>query len=195
MNFFGGNLESARKDAEESLALHRSLGDTLEITNAISTLAQILVAEGDVDAVEPLAREALETTRELGSVRIEHFAHHFLGDCALIRGDPAGAAPHYRRSLETAVEIGDRVEIFTELQGVAMALAGLGQLDLAARLGGAAEAGLESLGVDLSGVAFWFELLERYLGPAKAEQDSEWTAGRQLDLEQAVELGLAPEQP
>ncbi len=192
-NFFGGNLESAREDAEESLALHRSLGDTLEITSAIATLAQILVAEGDVDAVEPLAREALETTRELGSVRIEHFAHHFLGDCALIRGDSAGAAPHYRRSLETAVEIGDRVEIFTELQGVAMSLAGLRRLDLAARLGGAAEAGFESLGVDLSGVAFWVELLERYLGPAQTQQVSEWNAGRLLDLEQAVELALAAE--
>ncbi|TML51870.1 MAG: hypothetical protein E6G15_11935, partial [Actinobacteria bacterium] len=192
-NFFGGDLASARKDAEESLALHRSLGDPLEITNAISTLAQILVAEGDVNAVEPLAREALETTRELGSVRIEHFAHHFLGDCALIRGEPAGAAPHYRRSLETAVEIGDRVEIFTELQGVAMALAGLGRLEPAARLGGAAEAGFESLGADLSGIAFWTELLERYLGPAKTQQDSEWNAGRRLDLEQAVELALRPE--
>jgi hypothetical protein len=59
-------------------------------------------------------------------------------------------------------------------------------------LDGAAQAGLESLGVDLSGIAFWVELLNRYLGPARAELgDEHWNAGRELDLQQAVELALS----
>jgi predicted ATPase/class 3 adenylate cyclase len=194
-SFIGGDLQVARRDAEGGLELRRELGDPGAVNAAIGTLGQILVAEGDVERAEPLAREAVASSRELGDARTEHFAHHYLGDCALIRGDAEAAEPHYRRGLELAVEIGDRVEICTELQGMAMATAGIGQAERALRLGGAAEAGFESLGVDLSGIAFWVELLERYLGAARAslraEGDAAWEAGRQLDVEHAVELALS----
>jgi hypothetical protein len=73
-----------------------------------------------------------------------------------------------------------------------MTAAGIGQTELGLQLDGAAQAGLESLGVDLSGIAFWVELLNRYLGPARAELgDEHWNAGRELDLQQAVELALS----
>jgi predicted ATPase/class 3 adenylate cyclase len=191
--FLRGDNAAARAAAEESLSLTRTIGHEHGVVSCISMLTQILVAEGDIQSAEPLAREALAASRELGSVRIEHFAHHYLGDCSLIGGDAESALPHYRRSLETAVEIGDRVEVFTELQGVAMSLAGIGRADVALRLGGAAEEGFESLGVDLSGITFWMELLERYLGPARAQLgEDDWNAGRQLDEDQAVALAMAP---
>ncbi len=191
-HFIAGNLPSARRYAEQGLSLQRSVGGEAAIAVFIATLTQILVAEGDVDQAEPLAREVLAGALELGSTRNEHFGHHYLGDCALLRGDAAAAAPHYQRSLETAVSLGDRVEVYTELQGVAMSLAGLGETQRALRLGGSAEGGFESLGVDLSGITFWVELLERYLGPARAELgDNDWNDGRRLDLEQAVELALS----
>jgi len=39
-----------------------------------------------LDAVEPMAREALRDAERQGDVRSEHFAHHFLADYPLIRG-------------------------------------------------------------------------------------------------------------
>jgi hypothetical protein len=159
----------------------------------MATLTQILVAEGDVDRAEPLALEALDQADH--SARIEHFAHHYLGDCALIRGDPAAAQPHYRLSLEAAVELADRVETCFELQGLAMAAAGQGDPAYALRVAGAAESEVESLGADFSGIHFWVELLDRYLGPARAElgaaAESEWVAGRALSLDEAVRLAMA----
>jgi tetratricopeptide (TPR) repeat protein len=191
-HFVAGDLAPARRRAEEGLSLRRSLPDEQAVASFILMLTQILVAEGDIDQAELLAREMLAGALELGSTRNEHFARHYLGDCALMRGEPAAAEPQYRRSLETAVSLGDRVEVYTELQGVAMSLAGVGETQRALRLGGSAEAGFESLGVDLSGVAFWVELLDRYLGPARAELgDDDWSEGRGLDLEQAVELALS----
>jgi predicted ATPase/class 3 adenylate cyclase len=191
-HFVAGDLAPARRRAEEGLSLQRSLPDERAVASFILMLTQILVAEGDIDQAEPLAREMLAGALELGSTRNEHFARHYLGDCALMRGEAAAAEPQYRRSLETAVSLGDRVEVYTELQGVAMSLAGVGETQRALRLGGSAEAGFESLGVDLSGIAFWVELLDRYLGPARAEfGDDDWNEGRGLDLEQAVELALS----
>jgi predicted ATPase/class 3 adenylate cyclase len=193
-HFLAGELEPARRAAEEALALERKLGDPARVLILVSTLTQILVAEGDVDRAEPLALEALEEGGPR-SDRVAHFAHHYLGDCALIRGDPAAAEPHYRQSLDLAVELGDRVEICFELQGLAMAAAGQGDPAHALRVAGAADSEVESLGADFSRIRFWVELLERYLGPARTElgavAEGQRAAGRKLSLEDAVRLALS----
>jgi predicted ATPase/class 3 adenylate cyclase len=64
-HFIAGDLPPARRDAEEALALFRELEDPGYVNVGIGTLGQILVAEGDVDRAEPLAREAVESSREL----------------------------------------------------------------------------------------------------------------------------------
>ena len=46
---------------------------------------------GELDIVEPMAREALADAKRQRDLRSEHFAHHFLADCPLIRGDAATA--------------------------------------------------------------------------------------------------------
>ena len=55
-----------------------------------------------------------------------------------------------------------------EVQGVAMSKAARGQPATAVRLAGAAQAELDGLGADVSGVRFWSELQQRFLGPARA---------------------------
>jgi predicted ATPase/class 3 adenylate cyclase len=192
--FFAGEDAQARRYAERALTLQRKLGGVLQVIEVMSMLTQILVAEGDVEHAEPLAREVLEQARQLDSVRIEHFAEHYLGDCALIRGEPRAAWPHYRRSLETAVELGDRLEICFELQGLAMAAAGEGDLEYALRIAGAADGEVGSLGADISGISFWVELLDRYIDPARAELGPEaevaWAEGCAFSLDEAVRLAL-----
>ncbi len=70
------------------------------------------------------------------------------------------------------MELGDRAETAVEVQGVAMSLAGMEQAARALRLGGAAAAELDAVGVDMSGVAFWTALLERFYGLARADSVS-----------------------
>ncbi len=180
---------------EESLELQRSVGDPFLVNRAQIGLLQVLVSIGELDPVERLAQESLELSQQLGDLRSEHFAVHFLADCALIRGDCDAAEERYRRSLELAVELRDRSETAVELQGVAMASAGLSQPQRALRLAGSAQAELDALGIDLSGMQFWSALHERYLGQAREElgpevADEAWEEGRRLGLERAIDEAL-----
>ncbi len=185
----------ARRLMEEGHRLQQAGGDPLLVGRARVGLMQVLVGLGELDLVEPMAREALSEARQIHDLRSEHFAHHFLADCALIRGDCASALPQYRRALALAVELGDRAETSSEIQGVAMTLAGCGHPARALRLAGAAVAEFEALAIDFSGITFWSALLKRYLGQARAElgeaaANAAWEEGRRTGFEYAIALAL-----
>ena len=192
--FFDGDNDAARRCMEESLELHRGLGNPALINRAQVGLLQMLVAQNQLEDVPRLANEAIELSRSLGDTWAEHFAYHFLADLALMQGDFEAAASWYGLSLEAAANSGDEVETCYELQGVAMASAGLGRSERALRIAGAADALLHALGVQDS-VAFWLELIERFIGMARdalgADADAAWDAGRRLDLRAAVAEALA----
>lgn len=143
----------------ESLELGRRLNDRVLVNRSQLGLLQFLVALGELESVPALCAEARELSRALGDHWAEHFADHFLADCALMQGDYATAAAHYALSLQAAVRSGDRIETCFELQGVAMASAGLGQAERALRIAGAA------------------------LG---AEAETAWQAGRRMGFEAAI---------
>ncbi len=65
----------------------------------------------------------------------------------------------------------------------------------ALRLGGAAAAELDAVAVDLSGIAFWNALLERFFGQARAAlgeaaATAAWKEGRHTGFDYAVALAL-----
>ena len=194
--FYTGDDAAARRCMEESMRIAKAVAERPLINRARIGLLQVLVAIGDLDLVESMAREALADAEHQGDLRSAHFAHHFLADCALIRGDCASAGPRYRRALELAVELGDRSETAFEIQGVAMAAAGMSLAARALRLGGAAAAEFDALGLDYTGIRFWTALLDRYLGRARAElaadaADAAWQEGRRTDLESTISEALA----
>jgi predicted ATPase/class 3 adenylate cyclase len=193
--FWANDDLAARQCMEESLELQRSYGTPLLVNRAQVGLLQVLVSMGELDVVERLCPEALSLAERLGDRRSEHLAHHYLADCALLRTDYRTAEERYRRSLELAVELGDRSETAIEIQGLAMAAAGLSRPHRALQLCGAASAELDALGVDVSGVRFWNELLDRHIGSARAalgsEAQSVWDEGRRTRLETVIEQALA----
>ena len=194
--FHSGEDVEARECMEHALRIAQAVGERALIDRARIGLLQVLVALGELDTVEPMAREALADADQRRDVRSAHFAHHFLADCALIRGEAATAAPRYRRALELAIEVADRSEMVFEVQGIAMAAAGLSMPERALTLGAAAAAEFERLGIDFSGIKFWSELLERYFGQARcasgaAEADAAWQIGRNMPFDAAVAQALA----
>ena len=131
----------------------------------------------------------------------EHFAFHFLADCALIDGECDLAEQRYRESLRAALPLGDVIETSFEVQGVAMAAAGSGDLVRGVRLAAAVEALWESLGTTYLG-----SVLERAPGALHRHRarrlwelmrDMHWSEGRELVFEDAIELalGAGPREP
>jgi len=177
---------------EQSLELRRELGDSAGETRALVGVCQVLVALGDVDRAEPMARDLLERAGD--DPRTEHFGYHFLADCALIRGDTVEAETRYRQSLQAALPLGDVIETSFEVQGVAMAVAGNGDSQRGLRLAASVEALWESLGIAIS-IPIWDALLERYLGPARDDlgehAEEVWAEGRALPFDDAVQLAAA----
>ena len=195
--FYSGDPD-ARRLMEEGLRLQQAIGDPLLVNRARIGLLQVLVGLGELDLVEPMAREALAVAERTHDVRSEHLAHHFLADCLLIRGDCGNALPQYRRSLVLAVEINDRAEIAAEVQGIAMATAGCGQPARALRLAAAAAVEFDALAIDLSGMSFWTALLDRYLGQARSAlgedaANAAWEEGQRTGFEYAIALALDAE--
>lgn len=192
-SFFSGDDDQSLRAFEQGLELRRRLGDQAGETRALTGVCQLLVAQGQVDRAETLSRDLLDMSRASGDVRSEHFALHFLADCALMRFDYPEAEERYRESLRAALALGDVVETSLEVQGVAMAAAGEGDLARAARLGAAVEALWDSLGVVID-VAFWNTLLERHIRSARTQLGPEgeaiWSEGRALAFDDAVKLAL-----
>ena len=189
--FFGGDDPAARECMEQSLRGARAVGDRALADRARIGLLQMLVGLGELDEVETMAAAALADAERARDLRSAHFAHRFLADCPLIRGDATLAAPRYRRALELAIALGDRSETAIEIQGVAMAAAGMFRPVRALTLGGAAAAELDRLGIDMSGIRFWNALLERYFAMARAAlgdaaADAAWQAGRRMSFDDAV---------
>ena len=192
--FFTGQDELARHRLEESLAIHRKLGDPLLTNRAQLGLLQVLVAVGDTESVKRLAPESLAISQSLGDGWSEHFAHHFLGDCAVMDGDMEEAERRYRLSLQAAWQSGDQVESCYELQGMAMAAAGMGNAERALRLAAAADATLRRLGVE-SLPPFWTALVDRHVAMARERlgteaADAAWAAGAHLTMPSAVDEAL-----
>jgi len=192
--FFNGHSDRSLEAFEQSVELWQKLGDESGETRALAGVCQVLVAQGDTERADVLSRELLDMSRRHRDTRSEHFAIHFLADCALMRSDFDEAEARYRESLRAALALGDVLETSLEVQGVAMAAAGKGELSRSARLGGAVEALWEARGIAVD-VPFWNALLEQHIGSARrqlgAEGEASWAEGRATAFDDAVELALA----
>ena len=156
----------------------------------------MLVALGDVERTEPLARETLAEGRAQNEPKFIHYSLHYLGDCALWRGEPEKAVRIYGDSLRVALDYGNQMEASIEMQGIAMSLAGSGKEEEALRLYGACCARNKELQTTaIDEVAFWVELRKRYLAPARervgatAAERAE-AEGRSMGWAQAVAHAL-----
>ena len=188
--FMEGNDGGALLRFEESLLLHRNSGNRRLINRALLDVCQVLVSQGQVGRARPLAIEALELGVSLNDVWAQCAAHHYLADCGLIEEDCSSAYEHYCSALKLGLEIGNAFQSATDMQGVAMALAGMSQPRRALRLYSAATAHRRELGGEFS-VPFWDALLTKYLGRAKEQLGSKASVaaleeGQRMEFQQAV---------
>src|SRR5439155_1732432 len=82
---------------EESLAIHRALGNKLGIAHSLSQLAQVLlVSQSDQARVSPLLEECLSLSREVGFKEGVAAYYCISGQLALSQGDLVTARSRLR---------------------------------------------------------------------------------------------------
>jgi tetratricopeptide (TPR) repeat protein len=178
-----GDLDGARTLYERSLAGYRELGDRIGEAGELHHLGELHRDAGNYEGAAEFLGAAVALYRELGEhVGLSH-ALHGLGDLALDRDDLEAATSSYCDALDVAQE--PRAQRYC-LAGIASVLARRERPREAATLWGAVARGDETLGTMFPSER---ERYEKDLGLLRGTP--EWTAGRELPLEDAVQHALA----
>ncbi|MGE5103985.1 MAG: ATP-binding protein, partial [Betaproteobacteria bacterium] len=114
-----GDYSAARALYEQSLALHRELGDRGGAGAVLSNLGLLAYEQGDYANARALHEESLAIDRQSGdrwgvAVSLIH-----LGSIASAQGDPGAARRLYEESLTLFREVGDRGHIANALRSLA----------------------------------------------------------------------------
>ena len=189
-----GERSRALELFQQNLELARHFGHQALVSRSLAGVCQLLVATGQFERAEPLARELHASTRDSEDVWCMCSADHYLADCAMHRRDYNLAEQHRLSALETVLTIGDVMQQTIEILGLAFTAAGLGRDEDALRLEGAVDAKWKELGVSHAP-----PLSEawrvRDLDPARARlgetrATAAFDEGRAMTWDQAIELAL-----
>jgi predicted ATPase/serine/threonine protein kinase len=193
-----GDYAAARRLIEEALAVARESNDEFGIARSLNMFGDLARIEGDDAAARPLLEEALAICRQLGN---QYAIGNILNNLAAAEygeGDYTAAYSHFAESLTMAQElgdkiVGDKIAISYALDGFGALAVRRGELDLAARLAGAAEHLRESIEYNIEPAERRFR--DAYLAPLRAVLSKEafstaFVQGRKLKLDEAVALAL-----
>ncbi|MBV9279568.1 MAG: tetratricopeptide repeat protein, partial [Chloroflexi bacterium] len=176
--------------AQESLALHRKLGDAFNVGWSLNNLAMGAFHQGDYHRADALLQEALALMLQ-GEAKAEILTNR--GLVALAREEYAQAKEQFANVLH-AGKAADMVWLtITNLDGTAMAAAGLSQAGRAARLFGAADVNHRTAGTPI--LPAIRPLYDRHVAEARSVLKEErfaavWEEGRAMSLEEAVAYAL-----
>lgn len=156
-----GNLEQARDFLEESLELTREVGDKSGITFALTNLSGIALKMGNITQAQNYLEESLKMRIDLGDKNGIAYSFLNLGEIFLMQKKYEKARKFFEESLSLRLEIRDK-------HGIAVSLLSLSEILMieekffdSARILGAAEIILKSIGMD--DATFEFIKLKRHI--------------------------------
>jgi len=195
-----GDFDRSTELFEEGLKLYRELGDKWGIGSVLSHLGIIPLSRGEYERGMWYFEEALALAREIGDRLVCSISLHNLAWVARLMGDYERAAGLYVEGLGVAVELGDKAGVAYCLEGMASLLATGDRPQRKARLFGASEAVLETVGAPL-----YIQIQDRDLYQRSVEElrsyldevafEAAWLEGRAMTPEQAIEYALSAEEP
>jgi predicted ATPase/DNA-binding SARP family transcriptional activator/DNA-binding CsgD family transcriptional regulator len=192
-----GDHERAKQLYEEGLSLSRELGGAELLGVYLISLGYTFLLEGHLERATRLNEEAVDLFRKQGRRGGLQAALDNLGWAALLRGEYAKARPLHKDSLLLCKELGDSTTTSESLEGLACIAGEKGDVELAARLFGAAEALREAVGYQQTPEES--ALREPFLQAARsrvaeATWEKAFMEGRTMRLEEAVEYALSKEE-
>ncbi|HLQ61658.1 MAG TPA: tetratricopeptide repeat protein, partial [Candidatus Acidoferrales bacterium] len=191
--FDQGDVGAARPLLEESLAVRRESGDLYGAATSLGNLAYVCLELGDLERARRLAEESLELRRRIEDRSGEAIAREALAEIELREGRLAEARGLLAEVLMVLRELEQRSKIAFTLETFAELLVRDGDGERALTLLGAAVALREATGAAVPAVYRpRLERIRREAGELAGEAAEEiLAAGRQLDLDAAVDLALA----
>jgi predicted ATPase len=189
-----GECEKGIALCEEALALFRELDDTPGFTQTLIALGELSRLDGDYERAGRAYEQCLTIARAEGDKMSEAKALGNLGYVAQHLGEYERAGELIRAALTREHELGARRYLYQSLAQLAGPVAAQGNPEKAARLLGASEALLESMGIGLQ-AGDWRDI-ERYVAAAREQLDeatfeAAWSEGRGMTLDEAIALALA----
>lgn len=187
------DFPAAQKFIKEGLAIERELNDKFGIARSLNILGELSRMKGDNAAAHPLFEESLEIFRQFGNSEGVSGTLNNLAAIAYGESDFAAARSYYVEALTTAHELGEKIILSFSLDGFAALAAESGESERAAKLAGAAERLLETVGFEIELADRQFR--DAYIAKLKTKMDEAafanlYEQGRKLKLEEAVSLCL-----
>ena len=189
-----GEEGDASRDAAESVALYRQVGDQRQVGSMLGNLGYIELSTGEVEAARNHLDEALAIARLLND-RYGVVYHTFnLGLAEYLGGLMEKAESLFGESFELASRMGMRANTGYALIGLAMAAGVHGELTRSARLHGAAAEILSAIGETVEQLeaglrAQHQDRLRSVMGTE--EYEVEYAAGRNLGSAEVLLLAAA----
>jgi tetratricopeptide (TPR) repeat protein len=176
--------------ARQSLETFRKLGDQPGMAQAYNILGELARWTEDYEAAQLYYEECLRIVQLTGERMREAMQYENLGVLAHYRDQYQLAAEQMRRGLFIFRELGTSYGLAIALATLAGPIAELGDYERAARLLGAADAEMESLGtnqqpVDQIEIGQFRTSVRKALGK-EAFQEA-WQAGHELSIDEALE--------
>jgi predicted ATPase/DNA-binding CsgD family transcriptional regulator len=190
---FGGRYARAEERFADSMSLFREMGDDAGIANVLMYQGITAHYQGREGRAEALLRESLPSLQEAGDAVGTARALHGLGLVARKQGDLERARASFQEALQIAQERGARLEVAQCLEGLAGLACQSGDAQRAVRLFGSAEGLRDVIGADRpNGDQLEHERdVEALRSQVSVKAFMEnWSAGRELALEQAVAYAL-----
>ncbi|HZS86553.1 MAG TPA: tetratricopeptide repeat protein [Chloroflexota bacterium] len=189
-----GEYAQAESAYGETLELFRAVGDQWGVATAVNNLSVAARELGQHERAEALAKESLALRRAQDDPRGVAEATNNLAVVALVQGRHEQAAALFKEGLLLSKDVGDVLRILEALEGLSWAAAPLGQPQRAARLGAAAGAERERLGLSLGTPDRTYRdraILATRTALGEEAFAAAWAEGRDVTLSEAIALALA----
>lgn len=180
--------------AQESLAVFRKLNDLGGMTRAYNILGELARMGGEYDTAKRYYEKCLELAKETGERLREAIQYANLGIVAYHKSDYQLAERLIKRGIRIFLEMDAKHGLVYHIGALAGPALGIGQPLRAARLLGASDSGLETLGTihqpaDKPEIKLFFDETNQVLDK-KAFLEA-WQAGQRMTIQEAVNYALS----
>jgi len=192
------NDDTAYKIAMETYHKAKAIGD-----DGVLLYCMRMVAQGQVNMRNfEEARNTIEVmgkkAAEFQNIAAKFVVHHNLGDCSLMEGKFEEAEREYGEGVRITMQFGYMHYLFTDLAGVAMAVAGMGRYVKALRIMAAVNKASEKAGImspELGSMLFWKEMIQLHIKATREKLGEDLTRkyeseGADMELEEVIVYAL-----